>query len=106
MPSEALSFQRFLVIDAHSLTSVAVSGSELLNVAFFLWCFSRYNFQVLTEGIILVDTLFGVPRVDQEGSVGALLIVHTKNLFTRSSEDTFMIRHQTLVPAISHVMTK
>lgn len=51
MPSEALSFQRFLAIDAHLLTSVAVSGSELLNVAFFL----RYNFQVLTEGIIVVE---------------------------------------------------
>lgn len=53
-----------------------------------------------------VDVLFGVARVDEAGSVGAPLIVHTKNLFTRSSKVTFMIRHQTSVPGISHVTTK
>lgn len=54
-------------------------------------------------GIISVDALCGVARVDEEGSVGALLIVHTKNLFARSSQDMFMIRYQTSVPGISHV---
>lgn len=57
-------------------------------------------------GIIAVDALFGVDLVDEEGSVGALLIVHTKNLFTTSSKDMFMIRRQTSVPGISHVTTK
>lgn len=61
---------------------------------------------MLTVGIIAVDVLFGVALVDEEGSVAALLIVHTKNLFTRSSKDTFMIRPQTSVPGISHVTTK
>lgn len=53
-----------------------------------------------------MDALCGVARVDEEGSVGALLIVHTKNLFARSSQDMFMIRYQTSVPGISHVTTK
>lgn len=35
-PQRRLSFQRFPLIDAHLLTSVAVSGSGLLNVAFFV----------------------------------------------------------------------
>lgn len=57
-----------------------------------------------------MDVLFGAACIDEEGSVGVLLNVHTKNLFSRSSKDTFMIRHQTRgpasVPGISHVMTK
>lgn len=43
-------------------------------------------------GIIAVDALLVAARVGEEGSVGVLLNVHTKNLFTRSSKDTFMIR--------------
>lgn len=57
-----------------------------------------------------MDALFGAARIDEEGPVGVLLNVHTKNLFSRSSKDTFMIRHQTggspSVPGISHVTTK
>lgn len=57
-----------------------------------------------------MDVLFGAARIDEEGSVGALLNVHTKNLFSRSSKDTFMIRDQTRgsasIPGISHVTTK
>lgn len=54
-------------------------------------------------GIIAVDAQCGVARVDEEGSVGALLIVHTKNLLARSSQDMFMIRYQTSVPGISQM---
>lgn len=61
-------------------------------------------------GIIAVDALFVAARVDEEASVGVLLNVHTKNVFTRFSKDTFMIRHQTrhldTVSGISHVTTK
>lgn len=57
-----------------------------------------------------MDVLFGAAGIDEERSVGELLNVHTKNLFSRSSKDTFVIRHQTrgsaAVPGISHVTTK